>query len=147
MPHFQFSSQTLKCLGLPLFPSHPLSASTHITLCSMADHQALLLNLYGRSFSSPSPPTMHYCRNPTKIKSQPPPRPKPSQNQIATKTQKPTKSQIKSHPPKSKHKTHKNPKSQNENTESEPTVKKTYIDFVIIFQKKNHLVELILDPN
>ena len=27
----------------------------------------------------------------------------------------------------------KQPKSQNENTESEPTIKKTYIDFVIIF--------------
>ena len=39
-----------------------------------------------------------------------PPQPKPSQNKITTKTQKPTKSQIKSHPPKSKHKTHKTTK-------------------------------------
>ena len=116
-----------------LFPSHPLSASTHVTLCSMADHQTLLLNLHGQSFSSSSPPTAHYCRNSAKIKSRPPRRPKPSQNQIATKTQKPTKSQIKSHPLKSKHKTHKKPKSQNENTKSESIVKKTYIDFVIIF--------------
>ena len=88
-------------------PSHPLSASTHVTPCSMAGYQALLLNLHGRSFSSLSPPTTHHCRNPPKIKSRPPPQPKPSQNQITTKTQKHTKSQIKSHPPKSKHKTHK----------------------------------------
>ena len=151
---------------------HPLSASTHVTLCSMVDHQTLLLNLHGRSFSSLSTPTTHHCQNPVKIKSQneipkafqitnqitpteikaqnpqnnqnhkmktlkvkkptksqinspskPPwselfklinsnhaPLPKSSQNKIATKTQKPTKSQIKSHPPKSKHKTHKTTK-------------------------------------
>ena len=76
MPNFQFSSQAPKCLGPPMFPSHPLSASTHVTLCSMANHQALLLNLHGRSFSSSSPPTTHHCRNPAKIKSRPPPRPK-----------------------------------------------------------------------
>ena len=85
MPNFQFSPQVPKCLGPPLFPSQPLSTSTHVTPCSMADHQALLLNFYGRSFSSSSPPTMHHCRNSAKIKSRPPPRPKPSQNQIATK--------------------------------------------------------------
>ena len=68
-----------------MFPSHPLSASTHITLYPMADHQSLLLNLYSQSFSSSSPPTMHHCQNPAKIKSRPPPRPKPSQNQIVKK--------------------------------------------------------------
>ena len=143
MLNFQFSPQTPKYLRLPMFPSHPLSTSTHVTPCSMADHQALPLNLHGQSFSSSSPPTTQYCRNSAKIKS----RPKLSQNQIATKTQNPTKSQIKSHPPKSKHKTHKKSKSQNENTKVNPSLKNTYIDFVIIFQKKNHLVELILDPN
>ena len=116
-----------------MFPFHPLSTSTHVTPCSMADHQTLFLNFHSRSFLSSSPPTTHHCRNLAKIKSRPLPRPKPSQNQIATKTQKPNKSQIKSHPPKSKHKTHKTTKSQNENTESEHTVKKTYIGFVIIF--------------
>ena len=121
MPHFQFSSQASKCLGLPMFPSHPLSASTHVTPCSMANHQALLLNLHGRSFSSSSPPTTHHCRNPAKIKSRPPPRPKPKSQQKPRS------------PPnhKSNH-THRNqstkptkqPKSQNENTKSEPIVKK-----------------------
>ena len=43
--------------------SHPLSASTHVTPWSMADYQALLLNLHGRSFSSLSPPTTHHCQN------------------------------------------------------------------------------------
>ena len=144
MLHFQFSPQAPKYLGSPLFPSHPISTSTHVTPCFMADHQALLLNLHGQSSSSSSPPTTHHCRNPAKIKSRPPPRPKPKSQQ------KPR------NPPnhKSNH-THRNqstkptkqPKSQNENTESELTVKKTYIGFVIIFQKKNHLVELILDLN
>ena len=99
------------------------SASTHVTSCSMADHQALLLNLHGQSFQGhhlqqrttaetqpKSNHDHHYGQNPAKIKSRPPLRPKPSQNQIAIKTQKPTKSQIKSHPPKSKHKTHKTTK-------------------------------------
>ena len=85
MPHFQFSPQASKYLEPPLFPSHPLSASTHVTPCSMADHQALLLNLHGRSISSSPPPTTHHYRNPAKIKSRPPARPKPSQNQIVKK--------------------------------------------------------------
>ena len=148
MSNFQFSSQAPKCLGLPIFPSHPFSASIHVTPCSMANHQALILNLHGRSFSSSSPPTTHHCRNPAKIKSRPPPRPKPSQNQIVTITQKPTKSQIKSHTHQNQStKPTKQPKSQNENTENELIVKKTYIGFIIIFWKKNYIVELILDPN
>ena len=147
MLHFQFSPYAPKCLEPPLFPSHPLSALTHVTPCSMTDHQAFLLNLHGQSFSSSSPPTTHHCRNPVKIKSQH----HHSQNPAKIKLQQKPKS-----PPnhKSNH-THRNqstkpikqPKSQNENTKSEPTVKKTYIGFVIIFQKKNHLVELILYPN
>ena len=147
MSHFQFSPQAPKCLRSPMFPSHPLFASTHVTLYSMADHQALFLNLHGQSFSSSSPPTTHHCRNPVKIKSQH----HHSQNPVKIKLQQKPRS-----PPnhKSKH-THRNqstkpikqPKSQNENIESELIVKKTYTSFVIIFQKKNHLVELILDPN
>ena len=147
MPHFQFSPYIPKCLGPPLFPSHSLSTSTHVTPCSIANHQALLLNLHGRSFSTSLPPTTHHCRNPAKIKSRPPPRPIPTKIKSQQKPRSPP-----NH--KSNH-THRNqstkptkqPKSQNENTKSEPTIKKTYIDFVIIFQKNNHLVELILDPN
>ena len=148
MPHFQFSPQASKYLEPPLFPSHPLSASTHITPCSMADHQALLLNLHGRSISSSSPPTTHHYRNPAKIKSRPPPRPKPSQNQIVKKKPRSPPNHKSNHTHRNQStKPTKQPKSQNENIESEPTVKKIYIGFVIIFQKKNHLVELILDPN
>ena len=58
----------------PLFPSHPFSISTHVTLCSMADHQTLLLNLHIQSFSSSSPPTTHHYQNQAKIKSQQKPR-------------------------------------------------------------------------
>ena len=95
----------------PLFPSHPFSISTHVTLCSMADHQALLLNLHSRSFSSSSPPTTHHYRNPAKIKSQQKPRSPinhKSNHTHRNQNTKPTKQS----------------KSQNENTESEPTVKK-----------------------
>ena len=104
----------------PLFPSHPFSISTHVTLCSMADHQTLLLNLHSQSFSSSSPPTTHHYQNQAKIKSQQKPKSPPnhkSNHTYRNQSTKPTKQ----------------PKSQNENTESEPTVKKTYIDFVIIF--------------
>ena len=148
MPNFQFPPQAPKCLGPPLFPSQPLSTSTHVTPCSMADHEALLLNLHGQSFSSSSPSTTHHCRNPAKIKSRPPPPPKPSQNQIVKKKPRSPPNHKSNHTHRNQStKPTKQQKSQNENTESEPTVKKTYIDFVIIFQKKNHLVELILDPN
>ena len=92
-------------------PSHPLSASTQITPCSMADHQALLLNLHGRSFSSSSTPTMHHCQNLAKIKSQQKPKSPPNHKSNHTHRNQSTKPT-------------KQPKSQNENTESEPTVKK-----------------------
>ena len=62
----------------------------------------------------------HHGQNPAKIKSQQKPRSPPNHksNHIhRNQNTKPTKQ----------------PKSQNENTESEPTVKKTYIGFVIIF--------------
>ena len=118
----------------PLFPSHPFSISTHVTLCSMADHQTLLLNLHSQSFSSSSPPTTHHCRNSAKIKSRPPPRPKPSQNQIATKTQKPTKSQIKSHLPKSKHKTNQNHKMKI--LKVNPPLKKHILILLLYFRRR-----------
>ena len=118
-------------------PSHPLSASTHVTPWSMADYQALLLNLHGRSFSSLSPLTTHHCQNPAKIKSRPPPRPKPSQNQIATKTQKPTKSQIKSHPPKLKHKTHKhNQNHKMKILKLNPPLKKHILVLLLYFRRR-----------
>ena len=62
----------------------------------------------------------HHSQNPAKIKSQQKPRSPPNHKSNHThrnQSIKPTK-QL---------------KSQNENTESEPTVKKTYIGFVIIF--------------
>ena len=62
----------------------------------------------------------HHGQNPAKIKSQQKPRNPPnhkSNHTYRNQSTKPTKQ----------------PKSQNENTESEPTVKKTYIGFVIIF--------------
>ena len=62
----------------------------------------------------------HDGQNPTKIKSQQKSRSPPNHKSTHThrnQSTKPTKQQ----------------KSQNENTESEPTIKKTYIDFVIIF--------------
>ena len=136
MPHFQFSPQAPKYLELSLFPSHPLSALTHVTPQSMADHQALL-NLHGRSFSSSSPPTTHHCRNSAKIKSRPPRRPKPNQNQITTKIQKPTKSQIKSHPPKSKHKTHKTTKNHKMKTlKVNLPLKKRILILLLYFRRK-----------
>ena len=101
--------------------------------------------LHGRPPSSPSKPP--WPKHFKLITSSHAPLPKPSQNQITTTTT--AKTQPKSNrkkkprsPPnhKSNH-THRNqstkptkqPKSQNENIESEPTVKKTYIGFVIIF--------------
>ena len=131
MPYFQFSPWVPKCLGPILFPSHLLSASTHVTPCSMANHQALLLNLHSWIFSSSSPPTTHHCRNLTKIKPRPPSRPNPAKIKSQQKPR-----SLPNH--KSNH-THryqstkptKQPKSQNENIESEPTDKKTYIDNVI----------------
>ena len=110
--------------------SHPLSASTHVTPWSMADYQALLLNLHGRSFSSLSPPTTHHCQNQitttTTIKTQPKSNrnKNPEAHQITNQI---TPTEIKAQNPQTQ------PKSQNENTESEPTIKKTYIGFVIIF--------------
>ena len=62
----------------------------------------------------------HYGQNLAKIKSQQKPRSPPnhkSNHIYRNQSTKPTKQ----------------PKSQNENTESEPTVKETYISFVIIF--------------
>ena len=62
----------------------------------------------------------HHGQNPAKIKSQQNPKSPPnhkSNHTYRNQSIKPTKQ----------------PKSQNENTESEPTVKKTYIGFVIIF--------------
>ena len=56
-----------------MFPSHPLSVSTHVIPFSMANHQALLLNLHGRSFFK-------------LITSNHAPLPKSSQNQITTTT-------------------------------------------------------------
>ena len=99
----------------------------------MADHQALLLNLYGQSFQAhhlqprttaktqPKSNNDHYQgQNPAKIKSQQKPKSPPnhkSNHTLRNQSTKPTKQ----------------PKSQKENNESEPTVKKTYIGFVIIF--------------
>ena len=137
MPHFQFSPQAPKYLEPPLFSSHPLSASTHVISCSMANRQSLLLNLHGRKYSSSSLPTTHHYRNPAKIKSRPPPRPKPSQNQITTKTQKPTKSQIKSHPPKSKQKTHQNNQNHKMKTlKVNPPLKKHILVLLLYFRRK-----------
>ena len=62
----------------------------------------------------------HHGRNPAKIKSQQKPRSPPNYKSSHTHQNQSTKPT-------------KQPKSQNENTESEPTVKKTYIGFVIIF--------------
>ena len=139
MSHFQFSPQAPKCLRPLLFSSHPLSVSTHVTPYSMADHQALLLNLHSWSFLSSSPPTTHHYRNPTKIKSRrpPQPQPKPNQNQIATKTQKPTKSQIKSHPPKSKQKTHQNNQNHKMKTlKMNPPLKKHILVLLLYFRRR-----------
>ena len=120
-----------------MFSSHLLSASIHVTPCSMADHQTLFLNFHSRSFLSSSPPTTHHCRNPAKIKSRAPPQPKPSQNQIATKTQKPTKSQIKSHPPKSKHKTHKhNQNHKMKILKVNPSLKKHILVLLLYFRRR-----------
>ena len=62
----------------------------------------------------------HHDQNPAKIKSHKNPKAHQITNQI-------TSTEIKAQNPQTQ------PKSQNENTESEPTVKKTYIGFVIIF--------------
>ena len=62
----------------------------------------------------------HHGQNPAKIKSQQKPRSLSNCKSNHTHRNQSTKPI-------------KQPKSQNENTESEPTVKKTYIDFVIIF--------------
>ena len=59
----------------------------------------------------------HHGQNPAKIKSQQKPRSPLNHKSNHTYRNQSTKQ----------------PKSQNENTESEPTVKKTYIGFVIIF--------------
>ena len=63
----------------PVSLSSSLFLKPHHT-CSMTDHQALLLNLHGWSFSSLSPPTTHHCRNPVKIKSWSLPRTKSNRN-------------------------------------------------------------------
>ena len=62
----------------------------------------------------------HHGQNPAKIKSQQKPRSLPNHKSYhihRNQSIKPTKQ----------------PKPQNENTKSEPTIKKTYVDFVIIF--------------
>ena len=99
----------------------------------MVDHQALLLNLYGQSFQAhhlqPRTTTKtqlksnhehHHGQNPAKIKSQQKPKSPPNHKSNHTHRNKGTKPTKQS-------------KSQYENTKSEPTVKKTYIGFVIIF--------------
>ena len=147
MPHFQFSPYIPKCLGPPLFPSHSLSTSTTSHRAPQLTTKLSFYTSMTRAFQTHhlQPHTTveiqqksnhdhHHGQNPAKIKSQQKPRSPPNHKSNHThrnQSIKPTKQ----------------PKSQNENTESEPTVKKTYIGFVIIFQKKNHLVELILDPN
>ena len=60
----------------------------------------------------------HHGQNPTKINKN------PEAHQITNQI---TPTEIKAQNPQTQ------PKSQNENTESEPTIKKTYIGFVIIF--------------
>ena len=62
----------------------------------------------------------HHGQNPAKIKSQQ--KPRSLQNHKSNHTHRNQSTKLT-----------KQPKSQNENTESEPTVKKTYIGFVIIF--------------
>ena len=62
----------------------------------------------------------HHGQNPAKIKSQQKLRSPPNHKSNHTHQNQNTKPT-------------KQPKSQNENTESEPTIKKTYISFVIIF--------------
>ena len=62
----------------------------------------------------------HHGQNPAKIKSQQKPRSLPNHKSNHTHRNQSTKPT-------------KQPKSQNENTENEPTIKKTYIGFVIIF--------------
>ena len=98
----------------------------------MVDHQAIL-NLYGRSFQAhhlqprttaktqPKSNNDHYHgQNPAKIKSQQKPKSPPNHKSNHTHRNQSTKPT-------------KQPKSQKENNESEPTVKKTYIGFVITF--------------
>ena len=114
----------------PLKLKHKTHKTTKITKWkhwkwrSPLNHKStLLLNLHGRSFSSSSTPTMHHCQNLAKIKSQQKPKSPPNHKSNHTHRNQSTKPT-------------KQPKSQNENTESEPTVKKNIYWFCYYILKE-----------
>ena len=116
-----------------MFPSHPLSASasTHVTPCSMADHQALLLNLHGQSFSS-----LHLQPH-TTAKTQPKSNrnKNPKAHQITNQI---TPTEIKIQNPQN------NQNHKMKTLKVNPPLKKHILVLLLYFRR---IVELILDPN